>query len=102
MEKIGRVLCIIPVMQGQRMKPIQGSTLSDCLTFIAAVIEIDKVLLEVGGQGLRINGIAVILAGDMALARRQLQIVSEESHTTGEYGHNARREKECCVPCCHT
>jgi hypothetical protein len=41
--------------------------------FVAAVVEIDKVLLEVAGKGAGINGITVVLAGDVALASGQVQ-----------------------------
>lgn len=40
---------------------------------VAAVIEVDKVLLEVAGQGARVDGVAVVLAGDVALTGGQVE-----------------------------
>lgn len=41
--------------------------------FVAAVVEVDKVLLEVAGQGAGVDGVAVVLAGDVALAGGQVK-----------------------------
>lgn len=40
---------------------------------VASIIEVDEVLLEFGVQGAGINGVTMVLAGDMALASRQVQ-----------------------------
>lgn len=42
-------------------------------TLVAAVVEVDKVLLEVAGQGTGVDGVAVVLAGDVALAGGQVK-----------------------------
>lgn len=42
-------------------------------TLVATIVEVHKVLLEVAGQSASINGIAVVLAGDVALASGQVQ-----------------------------
>ncbi len=69
MEKIGRVLWIIPVTiladadsSGRKMH-----------TFVRAIIQVDKVLLEFAGQSWGIHGITMVLAGDVALASGQIQ-----------------------------
>jgi hypothetical protein len=41
--------------------------------FVAAVVEVDEILLELAGKGASVNGITVVLAGDVALARGQVQ-----------------------------
>lgn len=41
--------------------------------FVATVVQVDKVLLEVAGQGAGINGVAMVLAGNVALASCQIQ-----------------------------
>lgn len=40
---------------------------------VAAIVQVDKVLLEVARQGAGINGITVVLAGDVALASGQVK-----------------------------
>lgn len=40
---------------------------------VAAVVEVDEVLLEVGGQGAGVNGVTVVLAGDVALAGGEVE-----------------------------
>lgn len=40
---------------------------------VAAVVEVDEVLLEVTGEGGSIDGITMVLAGDVALARGQIK-----------------------------
>lgn len=40
---------------------------------VAAIVQVDKVLLEFTGQSASINGITVVLAGDMALTSGQVQ-----------------------------
>lgn len=42
-------------------------------TLVAAVVEVHEVLLEITGQSAGINSIAMVLAGDMALSRSQIQ-----------------------------
>jgi len=42
-------------------------------TFVGVVIEVEEVWLPVLGQSCRINGIAVVLAGDMALPGGEIQ-----------------------------
>lgn len=42
-------------------------------SLVAAVVEVDKVLLEVVGQGARVDGVSVVLAGDVALAGGQVE-----------------------------
>ena len=42
------------------------------LTLIASVVKIDKVLLKVTGQGAGVDGIPVVLTGDVALAGGQI------------------------------
>ena len=42
-------------------------------TLVAAVVEVDKVFLEVAGEGAGINGITVVLAGDVALSSGQVE-----------------------------
>ena len=43
------------------------------LTLVAAVVEVDEVLLPVAGEGSRVNGVAVVLAGDVALASGEVE-----------------------------
>lgn len=66
------------------------------LTLVASVIEVDKVLLEVRVERASINSVTVVLAGDVALTRRQVQsrnIVSTvavlhlDSASTSSQGH---------------
>ncbi len=40
---------------------------------VAAVVEVHKVLLELAGQGAGVDGVAVVLAGDVALAGGQVE-----------------------------
>lgn len=40
---------------------------------VAAVVEVDEVLLEVAGEGARVDGVAVVLTGDVALAGGQVK-----------------------------
>ena len=42
-------------------------------TLVGAVVEVDEVLLEVGGEGADINGITVVLRGDVALTGGQVK-----------------------------
>lgn len=42
-------------------------------TLVGAVVEVDKVLLEVAGQGAGVDGITVVLAGNMALTGGQVE-----------------------------
>lgn len=42
-------------------------------SLVAAVVEVDKVLLEVVGQGGGVDGVSVVLGGDVALAGGQVQ-----------------------------
>lgn len=43
------------------------------LTLVATVVEVDKVLLELAGQSAGVNGVTVVLAGDVALASGQVE-----------------------------
>jgi hypothetical protein len=40
---------------------------------VASVVEVDEILLEVAGEGARVDGVAVVLAGDVALAGGQVE-----------------------------
>lgn len=42
-------------------------------SLVAAVVEVDKVLLEVVGQSARVDGVSVVLGGDVALTGGQVQ-----------------------------
>lgn len=42
-------------------------------TFVAAIIQVDEVLLVFGWKSCGINGISMVLTGDMALASCQVQ-----------------------------
>lgn len=42
-------------------------------TLVAAVVEVDKVLLEVAGESASVNGITVVLAGNVALSCSQVE-----------------------------
>lgn len=41
--------------------------------FIAAVVEVDEIFLPVGGQGGGVDGVAVVLGGDVASTRREVE-----------------------------
>ena len=49
-----------------------GASLVDH-ALVAPIVEVDEVLLEVAGEGLGVDGITVVLAGDVALAGGQVE-----------------------------